>query len=334
MKELIKKLTEITSPSGREDKIREAIIEEIKDYVDEIDVDKLGNLIAIKKGTGDKTILFDAHMDEIGLVVTHITDDGFLRIEPVGGVNPRVLIGAMVQFNGYVGVVGFEGETVEEYSKNQTNLTFDVLYVDLGFKSREEAEEKTPIGTFGTYYAHFNDLGDKVVSKSLDDRIGCVALIETIKKLDKPENNVIFVFSVQEEVGLIGASVAGFNYDVDMAIAVDVTASSDTPKYFKRISMKLDEGPTIKVKDSATVSDRVVVEHLKKIAKKENIKHQMEVLIFGGTNAAGYQLTKSGIPSGTISIPTRYIHTPHEMVSMFDVEETVKFLVALANNSL
>lgn len=331
MKELIKKLTEAKSPSGRENEIRDIIIDEIKDYVDEYKVDKLGNLMAIKKGKSDKTILFDAHMDEIGLVVTHITDDGFLRVEPVGGVNPRVLIGTKVQFNGHIGVVGFEGETMEEYVKNMNNINFDILFVDIGVNSREEAEKIAPIGTFGTYYAHFNDLGDKVISKALDDRIACAIMIEAIKKIDKPGNNLIFAFTVQEEVGLIGSSVAGYNYDIDMAIALDVTAAADTPKAFKRMSMKLNEGPCIKIKDGYTVSDKFVVDTLKKAAKENNIKYQMEVLLFGGTNAGGYQTTKSGIPSGTISIPTRYIHTPHEMVSMFDVEETVKLVLAVAN---
>ncbi|GAB6188285.1 M42 family metallopeptidase [Marinitoga arctica] len=331
MKDLIKKLTEAKSPSGREKEIRDIIIDEIKNYVDEYKVDKLGNLIALKKGVSDKTILFDAHMDEIGLVVTHITDNGFLRVEPVGGVNPRVLIGAKVQFNGHIGVVGFEGETIEEYSKNMNNINFDILYVDIGVDSRDEAEKIAPIGTFGTYYSQFNDLGDKIISKALDDRVGCAIMIKAIKEIDKPKNNLIFSFTVQEEVGLIGASVAGYNYNIDMAIALDVTAAADTPKAFKRMSMKLNEGPCIKIKDGYTVSDKFVVEYLKETAKENNIKHQMEVLLFGGTNAGGYQVTKSGIPSGTISIPTRYIHTPHEMVSMFDVEETVKFVLALSN---
>ncbi|SHF08396.1 endoglucanase [Marinitoga hydrogenitolerans DSM 16785] len=331
MKELIKKLTDVKSPSGREKEIRDIIIDEIKDYVDEYKVDRLGNLIAIKKGENEKTILFDAHMDEIGLVVTHITEDGFLRVEPVGGVNPRVLIGAKVHFNGYVGVVGFEGETMEEYSKNMNNINFDILFVDIGASSKTEAEEKAPIGTFGTYYSEFNDLGDKVIAKALDDRIGCVVMIEALKKMKKPKNNIIFAFTVQEEVGLIGASVAAYNYDIDMAIALDVTAAADTPKAFKRMSMKLNEGPCIKIKDGYTVSDKFVVDILKEVAHENNIKYQMEVLLFGGTNAGGYQTTKAGIPSGTISIPTRYIHTPHEMISMFDVEETVKFIVSLAN---
>ncbi|MBM7559480.1 M42 family metallopeptidase [Marinitoga litoralis] len=331
MKELIKKLTEVNSPSGREHAIRDVIIDEIKDYVDEYKIDRLGNLIAFKKGENDKTILFDAHMDEIGLVVTHITENGFLRVEPVGGVNPRVLIGTKVQFNGYVGVVGFEGETMEEYSKNMNNINFDILYVDLGVDSKEEAEKIAPIGTFGTYYSHFNDLGEKVVSKALDDRIGCAIMIEAIKRIEKPKNNLIFAFTVQEEVGLIGATVAGYNYDIDMAIALDVTASADTPKAFKRMSMKLNEGPCIKIKDGYTVSDKFVVDTLKNVAKENNIKYQMEVLLFGGTNAGGYQTTKSGIPSGTISIPTRYIHTPHEMVSINDVEESVRFVLALSN---
>ena len=334
MKELIKKITEIYSPSGREDEIREFITSEIKDNVDEIKVDKLGNLIAIKKGTSDKTVLFDGHMDEIGLVVTHITDNGFLKVDAVGGQNPLNLIGTQFQFNGNIGVVGIEGETVKDLRENSTHLNLDVLFVDIGAKTREEAMEKAPIGTFGTYATGFHDMGDHIVSKAMDDRVACATMIQAIKEMDKPKNNVIFAFTVQEEVGIVGASVASYDYDVDMAIAIDVTMALDTPKGIRRMSMKLGDGPCIKIKDNATISDRNVVDFIKNAAVEEKIPYQFEVLFGGGTNAMGYQRTKSGIPVCTISIATRYIHSPHEMVSYEDVLNTVKMIKAVANKEM
>ena len=334
MKELVKKITEIYSPSGREHAVREFILNEIKDYVDEIKTDKLGNLIAIKKGTSGKTLLFDAHMDEIGLVVTHITETGFLKVDAVGGVNPATLIGARVQFNGNTGIIGLEGETAKERMENSKNLSLDNLYVDMGVNTREEAEKLAPIGTFGTYIAHFEEIGDKWLSKAMDDRIACAALIQSAKEMKNNKNTVIFAFTVQEEVGLVGSSVAAYEYDVDMAIAVDVTLALDTPKAFKRMEMKLGAGPCIKIKDAASISDIDVVNFMKKAAENNNIPYQFEVLIFGGTNAASYQKTKSGIPSSTLSIATRYIHSPNELVSKKDVENSVKLLTAMANTEL
>jgi len=334
MKELIKNITEIYSPSGREDEVRNFIISQIKDYVDEYKIDKIGNLIAFKKGRSGKTILFDAHMDEIGLVITHISDNGFYKVEAVGGVDPQTLIGCRVQFKNRTGVLGVEGETLEDLKNNSKNLSFENLYLDLGFSCRTQAEEFAPIGTFGTYTACFADLGDRIVSKAMDDRVACAVLIESIRNMKDSLNNIIYAFTVQEEVGLVGSSVAGFNYDIDMAVAVDVTAAGDTPKALKRISMELGKGPCIKIKDAASVSDISVVNKLKQAAQANMIPFQFEVLLFGGTNAASYQRTKSGIPSGTISITTRYVHSPNEMVSMDDVKNTVKLVAALSNTEI
>ncbi|AKI96506.1 M42 family metallopeptidase [Kosmotoga pacifica] len=335
MKELIKKLTEISSPSGREDAIREAIIEEIKNHVDGYRVDALGNLIAWKKGNSGKKLLFDAHMDEIGVVVTHIDDNGFLRVEMIGGVSPYILLGSRIRFEtGVIGVVGVEGETGKEYSENIKNLAFDVLYVDIGVTSKEEAEKKAPIGTFGTYDATFLDHGKRLVSKAMDDRIACAILVQVAKELKDPKDDVYFVFSVQEEVGLVGASVAAFDIKPDMAIAVDITGGPDTPKAFKRMGFKLGGGPAIKIKDKASISSSQVVEKLTEVAKKHAIPYQYEILIFGGTNARGYQLTGAGIVAGTVSVPTRYVHTPHEMVDYDDVLNTVKLLKKLVEEGV
>jgi endoglucanase len=326
MKDLIKKLTEISSPSGREETIRQAILEELKNYIDGYEIDKLGNLIVWKKGKTDKKVLLDAHMDEIGVVVTNIDDNGFLRIDMVGGVSPYTILNSKIKFGEILGVVSLEGETVDDMKNNLKELSFDKLFVDIGAKSKEEAEKLCSIGTFGTFDGYFIEQGDFYISKSMDDRIGCAVIVEVFKRLQEPANSIYGVFAVQEEVGIVGAQVAGYNIDPDVAIAIDVTGAGDTPKGNKRISMKLGKGACIKVKDGYSISDRKIVEKLKQIAKKHNIPYQMEVLIYGGTDARGYQGTKSGIPSATVSIATRYIHTPNEMVHKNDVEATIQLL--------
>ncbi|MCS7202574.1 MAG: M42 family metallopeptidase [Dictyoglomus sp.] len=328
MKDLVKKLTQTSSPSGRESEIRNIILDEVKDFIDGYEIDKLGNLIVWKKGRSDEKLLLDAHMDEIGVVATYIDDKGFIRIEPVGGISPYNLLGSTISFPNVKGIVGVEGETQEDLAKNIRELNFDKIFVDIGVGDKERAEELVPPGTFGVYDAPFIDLGERIVSKAMDDRIGCAIIIEVLKR-SKPYHNLYATFSVQEEVGLVGASTVAFNIKPDMAIAVDVTSYSDTPKGNKRMSLILGKGPAIKIKDSASISDRRVVEKLRSIAEKNNIPYQIEVLLRGGTNAAVLQTTGEGIVSGTLSIPTRYVHSPHEMVDLKDVENAVRLLVLL-----
>jgi endoglucanase len=324
LSELTKRLTMAKSPSGRESEITQIILEELDGFIDGHRIDKLGNLIVWKNGKSGKKVLLDAHMDEIGVVVTNIDDRGFLKIDRVGGVSPYTIYQSRLRFGEVVGIVGIEGETTEELQTNIQKMSFEKLFVDIGAKSKEEAEKLCPIGTFGTYDSYFYKQGNYMISKSMDDRIGCAVIIEVFKRTKEPKNTIYGVFAVQEEVGLIGAHVAGYDIDPDVAIALDVTGVGDTPKGLKRVPMELGKGACIKVKDMASISNRHIVDKLKEIAQKYNILHQMEVLIFGGTDAAGYQATKSGIPSATISIPTRYIHTPSEMVYEPDVEATIE----------
>ena len=321
MVETIKALTETFGPSGREEKVRNLIIDMIKDHVDGYEIDRVGNLIAWK-GEGGDPVLFVAHMDEIGIVVTNEIKEGFYRIEPVGGMSPySALFRRFVLEDGTVGVVGVEHETVEDYKKALSNLNFDKLYLDtMGNEVR--------IGTFGVYDSSFREDRDLMMSKAMDDRSGVAILIELVKSLKNPKRKFYVGFSIQEEVGLVGSSVIAYPVDVSEAIAVDVTDSADTPKAFKRVSMEIGKGPAIKIKDKMSISDRRIVDKLVQIAEEENIPHQMEVLIFGGTDAAALMRTREGIPSATVSIPTRYIHTPSEVIGKGDFENTVKLLSA------
>jgi putative aminopeptidase FrvX len=330
MKDLIKKLTQIVAPSGREEEVMKIIIDEIKDYVDDYEIDPLGSLIVHKKGNGKK-ILFDAHADEIGIMVTYIEDNGFLRFEILGGINPYTLLSRRIIFqNGTFGTIYYEAEKTEDLSKNLKNLSVDYLYVDIGAKSKEEAEKKVKVGDMASWEGEFVDFGDRVMAKSMDDRIACATMIEAIKSIDSPKNDLYFVFAVQEEVGLVGTRPAAYRVSPDMAVALDVTPAFDTPKGYKRIKVALGKGPAIKIQDKSLVANKEIVEKLVQAAEKNNIPYQYEVLPFGGTDGGGIQLTKGGIKTGVISIPCRYVHSPNEMIDMDDYKNTIELIKKFA----
>lgn len=328
MKELIKKLVEIHGPSGSEEAIQAVLRQEIKDYVDEVRVDALGNLIATKKGKGGKKVMLAAHMDEIGLMVTHIDDKGFLRFAPIGGVSPYVLLGQRVVFgNGTVGVIGTE--KIDDIK----DLRMEKLFIDIGATDRSTAEAKVKVGDSAGYWRTLDDLGNRLVAKSMDDRIGCAILVEVARRLKETRHEVYFVFTVQEEVGIRGARTSAYGVSPDLGIAVDVTRTGDTPKSIT-MEVALGKGAAIKVKDSGVIAHPGIKRMLTETARQNGIPYQLEVLEQGGTDAAAIQLTKEGVPVGVISIPTRYIHTPSEMVDLGDVEAVVTLLVKVLESEL
>ncbi|HDS03675.1 MAG TPA: M42 family peptidase [Firmicutes bacterium] len=322
MKTLIKKVVETFGPSGREDSIREIIKKEIEPFVDSLAVDTMGNLHAVKKGAGAR-VMVAAHMDEIGFVVTHIDKMGFLRISPVGGVAPvRCLYQRVLLDNGVKGVIGVEPV------KNNNEIDFSKLYVDIGAKDEDEARSLAGEGRFGAFLNEMTELNDLIAAKSLDDRIGCVVAIEAARRLKKSPNEIHFVFTVQEEVGLRGARAAAFRIEPELGIALDVTGTGDTPESAK-MPMKLRNGVAIKIKDSSLLVPKKVKEFFMAVAERNKIRHQPEILTFGGTDAGAINLSKSGILAGCLSIPTRYIHSVSETASLSDIEETVKLLVKI-----
>ncbi len=322
MKSIIKKLTETFGPSGFEKSVRNVIRKEIRDHVDSIKGDKLGNLIAHIKGKGTKVMLA-SHMDEIGVVTSYIDKNGFIRFSNVGGFFPVHSLTSRIIFeNGRIGVIG------EERRKSMSDpVEMTKLYIDIGARDRKEAEKLVPIGTFGCYERGFEDIGKRIVAKALDDRIGCAVLIEVAKRLKrKVKNDTYLVFTVQEEVGLKGARTSAFGIDPDIALAVDVTATGDTPEA-KKMAVKLGAGAAIKIKDWGIVCDPKIVETLIRIARRNKIPYQFEILERGTTDATVIQLTKGGIPSAAVSIPSRYIHSASEIIDMDDVEAAVKLIV-------
>ncbi|MDD2495154.1 MAG: M42 family metallopeptidase [Tissierellia bacterium] len=319
---LMKDLSNYFSPSGREKNVREFITNEIKDYVDEIKVDALGNLIARKKGTGKK-ILFSAHMDQIGLIITHVDEKGFLRFSNVGGINAKELLGFRVVFdNGYEGVI--YSEKLEEKEK----ITFNKLYIDVASTSPDFVKTNFQIGDMCVFQSQYYETEECVICKAADDRIGCYILIEAIKNYSETETDVYYVFSVQEEVGCRGAVTAGYGINPDICIALDVTATGDSLDGIK-MDVKLDGGAAIKLMDKSLITHPEIKDLLTNLAKENNIKYQYEVLEFGGTDAGAIHTTMSGVPSGVISIPTRNLHSCSEIFHKNDVLECIKLVNAV-----
>ncbi|MEL7646239.1 MAG: M42 family metallopeptidase [Anaerolineaceae bacterium] len=325
---LIRKLVETPGPSGQENLIRAAVLEEIKGHADELRTDALGNLIA-RVGTkqpGGLRVMVSAHIDEIGLMVTHVDANGFARFIPIGGVSPLTCIGGRVLFmNGLRGVIGCE--RLEPNSMP----TLEKLFIDTGALSREDCP--VSVGDVCGFERPFLDLGAHLVAKSMDDRVSAAVAIQALRALKTTPHEVYFVFSVQEEVGLRGATTAAYGVNPDVGLAVDVTRTGDTPRTIK-MEVGLDKGPAIKVRDSSFIADPRVVNWMVGTAKSGRIPYQLEVLEAGGTDGRAIQLAHAGVPAGCLSIPCRYIHSPSEMVSYSDVENAVKLLVCLLSEEI
>ena len=329
MKSLIQKLVETTGPSGFEYAIRDVIREEVADFADELRVDALGSLI-VKKGTRTKKgmrVMVSAHIDEIGLMVTHIDEGGFVRFTNIGGISPLTCYGGRVRFmDGTQGVIGMDGIESGKIPK----LTD--LFIDVGASSKADCPVK--IGDVCGFERPFIDLGKRMVAKSMDDRIAAAVAIEALKRLQQTPHEVHFVFSTQEEVGLRGATTAAYGVDPDVGFAVDVTRSGDTPRFSPKMATALGDGPAIKVRDASFIADPRLVELMVRTAQEAGIPFQMEVLEAGGTDGRAIQLTRSGVPAGCISIACRYIHSPSEMVDSDDVENAVRLLVKLLSEPI
>ncbi len=317
--ELLKKLTEIDSPSGRECGIGGFIKTEAKRLGYDVTEDALGSVIARKKGNGKKLML-DAHMDEIGIIATFTDENGFIRFGSVGGLTVKELVHRRVRFlNGTVGVIGSEEESFNEKAE------ITKLYVDIGVKTKDEAEKLVKTGDTAVFDGEFYRNGDTVISKTLDNRAGCYILLKAMADIKESENDLYFVFSTQEEVGLRGAKTAAFGIMPDYAIAVDVTDTGDTPSC-PVMDVKLGKGAAIKVMDRSVMCDVNVVKTLRSIAEKKNIPYQTEIMTDGGTDAGAISLTGSGVRAGGISLPVRYIHSPSEMADCKDITACIELV--------
>lgn len=320
MKELLEKLTTTFGPSGYESRVRDLILETIKDEVDEFRIDALGNLITRKgtKKSDGKRIMVSAHMDEIGLMVTHVDENGFAYVTNLGGVRPLNCMSNRVIF-----ADGTEGMLCARDLENGKIPTLDKYFIDTGAASRGDCKVKT--GAPAVFVGGFVDMGVNWMSKTMDDRIGCLIAIEALKSLKDSPHEVYFVFSVQEEVGLRGAKTAAYGVDPEIGIALDVTLCNDTPGLIER-NLKLGAGPCIKAKDGSLVGSPWLNNALYDAAERAGIPYQIEVLRSAGTDAGAISLTRSGVPSSAISVACRYVHTPSEMVNVSDVKQAIHLL--------
>lgn len=327
MKETFCKLSEATGPSGAEEEVRRLLEQELRGIADRLETDALGNLYAIREpqGTGSgMTVLLDAHTDEIGLVVTYIEEEGFLRVAPVGGVSPHVALGQRVRFTG-----GAQGSVGADHLAAIKDLEMKHLLVDIGASSREEAAARVQVGEAGVFVRPVVEAGEhRLIAKAADDRAGCAVLVETLRALEGSPHRVVAVFAAQEEVGLRGAGPAAFRMEPDLAVAVDVTPTGDTPEAPKR-AVALGKGPAIKAMDRSIIAHPAVRRLLVETAREAGIPYQMEVLTEGGTDAGSIHTSRSGVPTGAVSIPCRYVHSPSEMVDLRDMEGARDLLVAM-----
>jgi endoglucanase len=313
-------LTQTSGPSGYEDQIRAVIAEELEGYADEVRTDALGSLVAYRSGVDhDQTLLLAAHMDEIGLMVTHVEEKGFVRFTSVGGIRAVNSVGSRVRFaNGTLGVL-----SVERRENGSSLPQLRHLYIDVGASGREDAP--VGVGDTATFIGPLASQGSRWISKAMDDRIGCYILLELLERLEQPKTDVFFVFSTQEEITLSGARTSAFRIDPNMAISIDVTSTGDTPKALP-MDVALGNGPAIKVKDSGMIAHPDVRDRMIEVAEAYNLPYQLEVLLRGSTDAAAMQLVRAGVPSGCVSIPCRYVHSTTETVDEADVEHAIQLL--------
>ncbi len=314
----IKELTQCFGPSGREKEIAALIKAEAEKYADEVYEDALGSVIAHKKGNGKK-IMLAAHMDEIGIVATFIDENGFIRFSNIGGVYIKRLLNRRVKFkNGVIGVIDTENDNKE--------MKLSKLFIDIGAKNKAEADKLISVGDMAVFVGEYEETENVIISKALDNRIGCAALLDALKSVSG-ENDLYFCFTSQEEVGLRGSRAVAYSVAPEYAIAVDVTDTGDTPNCDK-MAVKLGWGAAIKVMDRSVICHNEVRGLLIELAKNKGIPYQLEVMTDGGTDAGAIHTSRDGVKTGGISIPTRYIHSPSEMVSKADYSATVELLKA------
>lgn len=330
---LLKRICEEAGAPGYEQRIRNLILDEIKAHVDELETDNLGSVYAIKRGKNNpekKKVMVAAHMDEIGFIVTHIDDQGFLRFHTLGGFDPKTLTAQRVIVHGKKDLMGVMGSkpihvmSQEERGKLPKNVDF---FIDLGMK-KSEVEKYVSIGDPVTRERQLIEMGDCVNSKSIDNRVSVFILIEALKQLKDAPYDVYGVFTVQEEVGIRGANVAAHKINPDFGVALDTTIAYDVPgaQPHEKITC-LGSGTAIKIMDASAICDYRMVKYLKEVAGKANIKWQPEILTNGGTDTAGLQrMGKQGAIAGAISIPTRHLHQVIEMAHKEDIASSISLL--------
>lgn len=330
---LLEKLCNADGVSGNEDAVRNLILEEIKPYADDIRIDSMGNIIALKKGNGKKVMLA-AHMDEVGLIISGITDKGYLKFKTVGGIDTRVLISKKVRIGDKKirGVIGMKAVHLQSAAEREQVPKVESLTIDIGAKSKEEAKKRVSIGDYAAFDTEFSDFGtDKIKAKALDDRIGCMLLIEALKK--KCEADIYACFTVQEEIGCRGAAVCAYTVNPDIALVLEGTTCFDVYKSEEHTEVTTcGGGAVLTVMDGTMIADKRYREFLYKSAKEKNIPIQYKRMASGGTDAGIIHKTREGVKTAVLAVACRYIHSPALVASKKDILSAGNFVEMYLDN--
>lgn len=341
--ELLKKLCTCSGISGDEKNVRDIIISEIKDYADSIKTDNLGNLIVFKKGlkTPSKKLMISAHMDEVGFMVTYITENGFIKFDQVGGIDRRVVFGKRVTLGGnhIDGVVGVKPIHLCSDEERETIPKYSDMYIDIGAESREEAEKYVNIGDSVCFYSPFEinenaeDMGTTLKAKAIDDRAGCFIMIELIKST--LEYDCTFTFVVQEEVGLRGAKAAAYTVDPDFAIVLESTTASDIHGCEdSKAVCHVGKGVVVSFMDRSTIYDREMFKEAFYAARDIGVEAQVKSAVAGGNDSGAIHTSRGGVRTLALSLPCRYIHSGLSLVSLRDMEASLKLTKELISRFL
>ncbi len=325
MKELLQQLTAAYGPSGRENEVAELILKLLEGKIDTARRDALDNLICERKGTDPKgkRIMFSAHMDQIGMVVTHIEKEGYLRISNVGGLSVSNLRARRVRFSN-----GVQGVMTEQPLKPGETSSLHTCYIDVGASDATEAEKLVKVGDMAVFAEPgFTVNQHRLAAPAMDDRSACALLVSLMRDLPPCPHTVVAVFSTQEEVGCRGSATAAYSVEPDEGIALDVTLCGDQPED-RKLAINLGDGPAIKIMDARSISNPALVDALFSAAKRAKVACQREVLPYGGTDASSIQLSRGGVPVCTVSIPCRNVHSPCEIVDLRDMEGAKKLLLS------
>jgi len=334
---LLEELCNTPGVPGHEDKIAGIFIREAKPIAEEITTDPVGNVIAHIPGDGPRVAL-DAHTDEVGFIVTHIDSAGFIRVIPLGGIDPRVFYAQRVVVHGtrpFTGVVGAIPPHLTRGKEDERKKVIPIedTFIDIGIPA-EKVKNEVKVGDIVTFDSKFADLGDTLLGKAFDDRVGLFAIIEAVKAAKKIACDLYLVAAVQEERGLRGAGCAAFEVQPEIAIAVEGTFASDLPDVPSRKRQAiLDAGPELRITDGRMIADRALVQFISGIAEKRGIPHHHTVKSAGTTNATAIQTTRKGTRVAAISVPIRYIHSPNCIISKRDVENQVALVSAFLENA-
>ncbi len=328
----LRELSEAFGPSGNEAAVRQIVLERIRPFVDEYRIDSIGNLIALKRGTGQSSrkVMVAAHMDEVGLMIVQVDRGGYLRFRPIGGIDPRVLLAKKVLIGDQriPGVIGVKPVHLLDSKARQQVMKVEDLSIDIGTMGEDDSGRAVKVGDYAVFDTHYEELGPAsrtVKGKALDDRAGCAVLIELLR--DRQAYDVYGVFTVQEEVGLRGARVAAYSIAPDAAFVLEGTICDDLPKDKDQSpTTKLGDGPAITVMDRSFIANQSLVQLLLRTAEQNGIPCQLKQPGLGGTDAGAIHLSREGVPSVAVAVPVRYLHSPVSLLSLDDLDNTIRLM--------